>query len=76
MRLGKPVVAARLYGFVEKRLESLSVNLLYTDQAEFGRIRKMLACLDEATLEAAIAEGWDMNEEQALALVGEIIEEN
>jgi Tetratricopeptide repeat len=72
----KLVIAAHLFGVIERRLESFSVNLLYTDQAEFGRIRsQLLTCLDKATFEAAFVEGWEMSEEQAKALVGEIIGE-
>jgi len=74
IHLGKPVVAARLYGVVESQLESLLINMLYLDRAELGHIRsKLLTILDEATFEAAFAEGWEMSEERAIELVGEII---
>jgi tetratricopeptide (TPR) repeat protein len=74
IHLGKTVVAARLYGVVESRLESLSMNLLYLDQAELARLRSQLqARFDDATFEAAFTEGWEMSEEQAIELVGEII---
>ena len=35
-RLDKPLLAARLLGAVENRLETLSVNLLSLDQIELG----------------------------------------
>jgi predicted ATPase/DNA-binding SARP family transcriptional activator/Tfp pilus assembly protein PilF len=71
--LDKPVLAARLSGVVESLLESLSVNLVYTDQAELGRIRgQLLTLLDEATFTAAFTEGWEMREEQAIELAQEI----
>jgi predicted ATPase/DNA-binding SARP family transcriptional activator/Tfp pilus assembly protein PilF len=73
VHLGKPVLGARLYGVVENWLESLSVNLLSTDQTEFGRIRIQLsAMLDDATFTAAYAQGWALNEEQAIELANEI----
>ena len=76
MRLDKPVAAARLCGVVESRLESLSVNLLYTDQAELGHIiGRLPTYLDEATFTAAFTEGWGMSEEQAIELVGDIFRE-
>jgi tetratricopeptide (TPR) repeat protein len=74
LHLDKLVVAARLYGVVESRLEALSTNLLYLDQAELGCIRDdLLACLNEAIFAAAFAEGWELSEEQAIAMVGEIV---
>jgi pentatricopeptide repeat protein len=73
IRLGKPVLSARLFGNVENRLELLSVNLLYTDQAELGRIRSQLpTCLDEATFTAAFNEGWELSEDQAIELARDI----
>lgn len=75
IHLEKPIVAARLYGAVESRLESLSFNLFYMDEAELGRIRnKLPTCLDEATFNAAFTEGWEMSEEHAIEMVGEIFE--
>lgn len=72
--MGKPVVAARLYGAVENGLESLSITLFHQDQVEFGRTRiKLLASLDPPTFEAAITEGWEMSEEQAIELAAEMI---
>jgi len=74
LHLKKPVEAACLYGVVENRLESLSVNLLYTDQTEYGRIISQLPIyLDKVTIEAAISNGCEMSEEQALEMVAEII---
>jgi predicted ATPase/DNA-binding SARP family transcriptional activator len=68
----KPVLAVRLLGLVESRLESLSINLLYLDQAELGRIRsQLLTLLDEATFTAAFSEGWEMKEEKAIELAQE-----
>jgi predicted ATPase/DNA-binding SARP family transcriptional activator len=69
MHTERPSVAARLYGAVESRLEVHSLNLFYTDQIELWQIRiKQLNTLDEATFNAAFAEGWEMSEEQAIAL--------
>jgi predicted ATPase/DNA-binding SARP family transcriptional activator len=68
------LAAARLFGAVEGMLESLSVNLLHMDQTELGRIRSQLpACLDKASFTVAFTEGWEMNEEQAIALAEQII---
>jgi predicted ATPase/DNA-binding SARP family transcriptional activator len=76
MHVNKPIVAARLYGAVESRLESLSVNLLYTDQAELGHIiGRLPTYLDEATFTAAFTVGWGMSEEQAIELVADIFKE-
>ena len=56
-------------------LKSLSVNLLYIDQAELGRIRsKLPTYLDEATFTTAFNEGWVMREDQAIALVRDVFE--
>ena len=74
LRLSKPVVAAYLYGAVERRLEALSINLLYLDQVELGQVATHLhAALDEATLNAALTEGWGMGDDQAFVLVGELV---
>lgn len=76
IQLEKPILAARLYGAVDSRLESLSVNLLYTDQVELGHIRgKLLTCLDEVTFDTAFTEGRGMNDEQATEMMGEIFKE-
>ena len=72
IHLGKPVVAARLYGAVENGLESLSIILFYQDQIELGRIRNnLLNSLGEATFNAAFIEGWEMSEEEIFKLVEE-----
>lgn len=76
IHLDKPVVAARLYGKVESQLESLSINMLFLDQGELGRIRnKLLTTLDEAAFTAAFAEGWEMSEEQAIELAERVFGE-
>jgi tetratricopeptide (TPR) repeat protein len=68
-KLGKPILAACLYGAVESRLDQLLMNLLITDQAELRRIKNELAVtLDEATFTDAFTEGWEMSEEQAIKL--------
>lgn len=73
IHLDKPIHSARLYGVVERWLESLSF-LLYLDQAELGRIRSQLPTyLDEATFTTAFNQGWEMSEEQAIGLVEEIL---
>ena len=75
LRLNKPLVAARLYGAVENRLESLSLNLLFTDQTELASIAKKLPTyLDQATLTHAFNEGWEMSLEQAIQLAEGIFE--
>jgi predicted ATPase/DNA-binding SARP family transcriptional activator/predicted negative regulator of RcsB-dependent stress response len=75
IHLKKPVEASRIYGVVENRLESLSINLLYTDQAEYGRIISQLPTyLDKETFEAAISNGCEMSEELAIEMVAEMIE--
>jgi predicted ATPase/DNA-binding SARP family transcriptional activator len=72
--LMKPEVAARFYGVVENRLDSLSINLLYTDRSELGRINsKLPAYLDEAAFLAAYTQGLEMSEEQAVELAEEIL---
>jgi len=74
IHLDKSVMAARLYGAVEKRLELISVNLLYADQAEYGQIKmKLPANLDEESIAAAYTEGWKMSEEQVMELAKEIL---
>jgi predicted ATPase/DNA-binding SARP family transcriptional activator len=74
VRLEKPLVAARLYGVVENRLESLSLNLLYLDQLEHSRLHtRLLLGLDEDAFLSAFSAGWEMGEQQVLELVGEII---
>ncbi len=73
VQMDKPVVAARIHGVVEKQLESLSINMLYLDQIELWQIRLKLAdALDEATFQTAFSEGWEMSEEQAIALAEQV----
>jgi hypothetical protein len=73
IQVNQPFTAAKLYGIVENRLESLSVNLLYTDQPEVRRIHSQLMdLLEEAAFTSAFIEGWEMSEEQVMGLVGEI----
>jgi predicted ATPase/DNA-binding SARP family transcriptional activator/Tfp pilus assembly protein PilF len=75
LHLDKPAVAARLYGAVERRMESLS-NLLYLDQAELGRVMsKLLSTLNEASFEAALTEGWELSVEQAIELAEQLVAE-
>ena len=72
IHLGKPVLAARLYGAVENGLESLSILLFYQDQIELGSIRNnLLNSLGEATFNAVFIEGWEMSEEEVFNLVEE-----
>jgi tetratricopeptide (TPR) repeat protein len=69
IRLDRPLVAAKLYGAVETMLESLSLYLHYLDQAELEKIKgKMQSCLDETSFTNAVAEGWEMSEEQAIGM--------
>ncbi len=76
MRTNQPKIAVNLLGVVERKLESLSTNLLYLDQAELGRIRSQLPnYLDEATFTTEFNEGWEISEERALELVEEILGE-
>ncbi|MBP1693575.1 MAG: Adenylate/guanylate cyclase (modular protein) [Chloroflexi bacterium] len=71
--LEKPIPAAQLCAFVENRLDSLSVDLLSPDQIELIQIHnKLLTSLDQATFTSAFSEGWELSEEQAIVLVGEI----
>jgi tetratricopeptide (TPR) repeat protein len=73
IQMDKSVTAARLFGAVESRLELLSINLLYLDQAELGHIRsQLLTLLDEAAFTTAFTEGWEMSEAQAIELAQEI----
>jgi tetratricopeptide (TPR) repeat protein len=73
LQMDKPVESARLYGAVESRLESISVNLFYTDQSEVNQyLNQLLDILDGAAFLAAFSEGYEMNEEQAIELAEEI----
>ncbi len=77
IRLGNPVVAARLCGVVEKRLESLSVNLLYIDQAEYRQaVIQLLTSLDGDTFNTAFEEGWALGEQQAIEMAREAVGED
>jgi hypothetical protein len=59
---------------VESRLESLSINLLYLDQAVLERIRsQLITLLNEAAFTAAFTEDWEMSEEQVIELAQEIL---
>jgi predicted ATPase/DNA-binding SARP family transcriptional activator len=69
------LIAASLCGLVEKRLEKYSMNLLFSDQAEYRRFRNRLpSYLAEANFTAAFSEGWAMSEEQAIELAEKVIE--
>jgi predicted ATPase/DNA-binding SARP family transcriptional activator len=73
LRLNKPVEAVQLYGAVESRLDSLSVNLLYTDQSEIERIISIFpTLLDESTYASTFSEGLEMSEGKTLELVSRI----
>jgi tetratricopeptide (TPR) repeat protein len=73
MHMNRPDIAVRLLSVVERRLESLSTNLLILDQAELERIRSQLEALrDEASFKIAFSEGWELSEEQTLELVEEL----
>jgi tetratricopeptide (TPR) repeat protein len=75
LHLKKTLIAARLFGVVENRLDSLSVNLLHTDQIELGRIRsQLLICLEKALFTAACTDGWEMSEDQSIAMARELFE--
>jgi len=68
LQMGELVKASQLLGVVESGLESLALNLLHLDQSELQRVRDALqGRLDAATLDAALAEGWEMGEERAVA---------
>jgi predicted ATPase/DNA-binding SARP family transcriptional activator len=72
--INRQVVAASLYGVVEHRLESLSVNLLFTDQSELGHIHSKLSFyFDEKSYVTAFKEGWEMSEEDLIDLVGGLV---
>jgi len=76
LRLEKPVFAARLTGAVENRLDSLSIKLLPLDQAELERIfRQLPTHLDEAAITTAFKEGWEMTDDQAVALTEALLGE-
>lgn len=75
LRLGKPPLATRLLGAVEKLLESLTIHLLDLDRVELERVRSVtLATLNEADFIAAFAQGWELSEDEAIQLVEETFE--
>jgi predicted ATPase/DNA-binding SARP family transcriptional activator len=75
--LDKPIIAARLYGAIEKRLETYFINLLNIDQGEFGLIGKDLSArLDKASFAAAYTEGWEMSDEQAIEMAKKVEDTN
>ncbi len=74
IQLDKPILAARLCGAVEYQRETLAVYALYTDQAEFVRIRsKLQSLLDEETFTAASLEGWYLSLELAIDLAEKVL---
>ena len=74
LQLEEPVLAVRLLGAVEHRLETLSINLLSSDQIELARISNQLTSLfDEASFTAIFSEGWELSEELAIQLVEKIV---
>jgi tetratricopeptide (TPR) repeat protein len=67
LRMGKPELAATLYGVVERNLDLLSIKLLTLDQIELDLIRsKLPSYLEEGIFSTSYAEGWGMNEEQVI----------
>jgi tetratricopeptide (TPR) repeat protein len=75
LRLEQPVVTATLYGAVKNRLETLSINLLFTDQAELDRIlNETPSYLDGPVFSNAFTEGLEMSEAQALELATRVFE--
>jgi predicted ATPase/DNA-binding XRE family transcriptional regulator len=74
IRLDQPATAARLCGAIENQWKTLGVYALYTDQAQFARIRgKLRGSLAEGTFNTAFSEGWDLSLEQAIALAEELL---
>ncbi len=66
--VGEPERAARLLGAAETTLSRIGAYIETTDRPEFERInREVRALLDEATFQAAWAEGRKMTLEQAVA---------
>jgi predicted ATPase/DNA-binding SARP family transcriptional activator len=77
MHLDEPLIAARVLGLVENRLEALGVILLYMDQTELGGLRNQLRdSLDDGQFSAAFEEGWGMNEMEAIEMVKKVVERN
>ncbi len=76
LHLEKPVLAARLLGAVDNQLESRARTICFTwIKLKLERVRGQRACLDQATFAAALAEGWNLTEDQAINLLGEVWEE-
>jgi hypothetical protein len=74
LQLDKPIQATQFYGLVERRLETYSIVLLYTDQTELSHIKdKLTAALPESVLANAFSKGWEMSEEQAFELAEKMI---
>lgn len=70
LHAGELPTAARLLGMVESQLEAHSIHLLFLDQNEARRIhRRLRSELDEARFSRCLAEGADLDEVDALALV-------
>jgi predicted ATPase/DNA-binding SARP family transcriptional activator len=77
LTMDQPLLAGRLYGAVENRLETISVNLLYPDQAELGKIKSMLLeRLDEETFSAAYTGGRGLADEQAIEMAQSLSDRN
>jgi non-specific serine/threonine protein kinase len=73
LHLDQPGLAARLYGAVESRLDSLSTKLLPPDEVELERVRtRLCTLLDDAAFASAFDEGWELNEDGAIVLVKEM----
>jgi tetratricopeptide (TPR) repeat protein len=73
LEVERPTLAVQFYSAAESRFESVSVNLLFLDQVELGRIRADIRTrLSEPDFSTAFAEGWKMSDEQALRLAEEI----
>jgi hypothetical protein len=73
---GKAIAAGHLYGVVENRLESLSMNLLYMDQAELRQfLNKMPTYLAKETFTTAFTRGWEMSQDQVIELVWETFDD-
>ncbi len=70
LRLDKPLLAATLLGAVESRLKSLRILLLHEDRLELAGVHSESAArLDEATFEAAYAQGWVLDDDEVIGLV-------
>jgi tetratricopeptide (TPR) repeat protein len=75
-QLDLPGPSARLYGWVENKLETRGINLLGLDQVELNHLRaQLLARLGEPAFSTAFDEGWEMSDGQAMELAGEILRE-